>query len=143
MTLDKFGRSDRCGRRCLRVHESVVDMSGKRLINLKTPERNSDAVTKLYVDRNTLKQTDDAIDVKGKRLTSVAKPTADTDAVNKAYLKENTLDNIAILTRLLMNEIDDTQAQETVVTIGYIKSVLKTIEKAICYIKTHGSDKKI
>lgn len=99
MVVDKFGRGVK--RRLFEGTREFHDVSNKRLARVGTPEEDSDAVTKGYLDailesipnneiindiENTLKKITYFIDLDGKRLTHIGNPIAANDAVNKQYV---------------------------------------------------------
>lgn len=63
-----------------------VDMSGKRITNLKDPEEVSDAVTKGYLDEILAKPKGTNLDLNRKKVINMLDPSSGSDAATKGYV---------------------------------------------------------
>ena len=99
MTVDKFGRSPKTGQNVTNVggvsHEYVnsnfvrkgqtINMSGKSIANLGSPQGPMDAVRKKYVHEKFFKRGD-PIDMENNPIKNVLPPTEEGDAATKGYV---------------------------------------------------------
>ena len=133
--------------------ENNVDMSNARIVKLGMPVHSTDAVSKQWVDQNTLNEeeftnltskfirtnSENNVDMNSGRILKLGMPVDSTDAVNKQWVEENTLnkkegdtliENLNFLKLDSDNNLDMNNSR--VVNLGLPQVATDAVNKSYC-----------